>query len=93
MAEIQAIFHLRHPSLVEFVGVCLEPNQVAIITELCLNGSLHSHLHTKPPTPNLKSFNVRRRLAVQLLEGVHYLHSLQPRVVHRDLKSLNVVVR
>jgi len=34
----------------------------------------------------------RQKLSLQVVEGVMFLHSQQPVVVHRDLKSLNVVL-
>jgi serine/threonine protein kinase len=32
------------------------------------------------------------RTALDIASGVHYLHSLNPRVVHRDLKSASILL-
>merc|ERR1719163_1474696 len=52
-------------------------------------GSLHHLLHvSKMKLPMLHCVN----MCLQLADGVVYLHSQTPTVVHRDLKSLNVVL-
>merc|ERR1719401_1584023 len=52
-------------------------------------GSLHKLLHeTKTPLTLAK----QNRIALQVTEGVSFLHSRSPPVVHRDLKSLNIVL-
>jgi len=87
--EIESFRHLRHVRLVNFVGACLEIPNLCIVTEYAPGGSLHHLLHVrKKQLPLLHSTN----MCLQLSEGVNYLHSQQPIVVHRDLKSLNVVL-
>jgi len=52
-------------------------------------GSLHHLLHVRRiqlPLPHALN------MTLQLADGVTYLHSQNPTVVHRDLKSLNVVL-
>ncbi|THH02305.1 hypothetical protein EW145_g6770 [Phellinidium pouzarii] len=34
----------------------------------------------------------RLQLALQVAEGLHYLHSMKPQIIHGDLKSLNVII-
>eukprot|EP00918_Siedleckia_nematoides_P039377 GHVU01085624.1.p1 GENE.GHVU01085624.1~~GHVU01085624.1.p1 ORF type:complete len:372 (-),score=74.34 GHVU01085624.1:285-1262(-) len=94
LREIAAIRELSHPSLVGFAGVCLVDNRVCLVTELCSRGSLHRHLHGGvhgvggPAWP----WETRRRLAMETAEAVLYLHTRNPVTIHRDLKSLNVVL-
>jgi len=89
MREIQAFRHLRHKRLVNFVGACLEVPTLCLVTEYMPGGSLHHLLHVrKLRLPLLHALN----LVLQLAEGVLYLHSQVPCIVHRDLKSLNVVL-
>jgi serine/threonine protein kinase len=35
---------LRHPNIVEFLGVCYEENHLCIVTEFLVNGSLEDLL-------------------------------------------------
>merc|ERR1719436_248564 len=87
--EIESFRHLRHKRLVRFLGACLELPNLCLVTEYMPGGSLHHLLHVrKLRLPSLHCTN----MCLQLADGVMYLHSQNPVVVHRDLKSLNVVL-
>jgi serine/threonine protein kinase len=87
--EIESFRHLRHKRLVSFIGACLEVPNLCLVTEYMPGGSLHHLLHVqKLKLPLLHCIN----MCLQLADGVLYLHSQNPVVVHRDLKSLNVVL-
>lgn len=88
-AEIEAIAELSHPRIVTFVGACLEPTQIALVTELAPGGNLHQALHVRHR--KLKRHE-RFHLATELLEGVQYLHARSPPIAHLDLKSMNLVL-
>lgn len=87
--EVLALRSLSHGRLVSFIGACLRPPDLCIVTEFMAGGSLHHLLH-KAKTP--LTLSQQARLALQICEGVAFLHSLTPPVVHRDLKSLNIVL-
>jgi len=88
-AEILAFRDLRHERLVAFYGACLRHPNYCIVTELMEGGSLHDLLHEKKrPLP----FRTQWNIAKQTCEGVVFLHACTPTVVHRDLKSLNIVL-
>merc|ERR1719326_2478968 len=87
--EIESFRHLRHKRLVSFIGACLEVPNLCLVTEYMPGGSLHHLLHVrKLRLPLLHCTN----MCLQLADGVMYLHSQNPVVVHRDLKSQNVVL-
>jgi len=87
--EIESFRHLEHKRLVCFIGACLEIPNLCLVTEYMPGGSLHHLLHVKKlRLPLLHCLN----MCLQLADGVMYLHSQNPVVVHRDLKSLNVVL-
>ncbi|CAD7970883.1 unnamed protein product [Amoebophrya sp. A120] len=87
--EIESFRHLNHKRLVRFLGACFEHPHLCFITEYMPNGSLYNFLHVrKVKLPTRHSMN----MSMQLCEGVEYLHTRDPVVVHRDLKSLNVVL-
>jgi len=87
--EVAALRSLSHPRLVKFIAAVLQPPNLCIITEFMAGGSLHHLLH-KAKTP--LTVSQQGTIALQVSEGVAFLHSRVPPVVHRDLKSLNIVL-
>lgn len=87
--EVESFRHLKHKRLVTFIGACLEIPHPCLVTEYMAGGSLHHLLHVrKLRLPLLHAIN----MCMQLADGVKYLHSRNPVVVHRDLKTQNVVL-
>jgi serine/threonine protein kinase len=80
---------LRHPSIVMFLGACTKFPNLAIVLEFCSNKSLWSVLQNK--SINL-SWEDRKRIATEIAQGMNYLHSSATPVIHRDLKSLNILL-
>ena len=78
---------MRHPNIVQFLGACFEP-EFCLITEYMDRGSLFSVLHSDR---ELK-WEVRLQFAIDIAKGLLYLHSRSPPIIHRDIKSLNVLV-
>lgn len=62
-----------------------------IVTEYCFGGSLFSLLHEKKSV--VLSNKQKFKIALDVAKGMNYLHtsSNQP-ILHRDLKSLNLLV-
>lgn len=56
---------------------------------LCAGGSLYSLLHERRAA--LKA-SERLSIALHFVAALHYLHSRPTPIVHRDIKSLNIVV-
>lgn len=87
--EVSILSTLRHPNVVLYIGACTAPPNVCILTEWCARGSLHDVLHDY-------SVHLPSKLCVDLAQGIaqgmNYLHSLSPQLIHRDLKSHNILV-
>ncbi|MEA2097023.1 MAG: protein kinase, partial [Candidatus Cloacimonadota bacterium] len=83
--EASIMSALRHPNIVEFYGVCLEP-ECCIVMEYMTSGSLHKLLHSDEEI----TWELRERIALDIAQGLDYLH--ENNVVHRDLKSLNILL-
>mmetsp|Transcript_57612 Transcript_57612/g.135051 ORF Transcript_57612/g.135051 Transcript_57612/m.135051 type:complete len:650 (-) Transcript_57612:25-1974(-) len=87
--EIDSFRHLNHKRLVRFLGACLDLPNLCLVTEYMPGGSLHHLLHVRrQKLPQSHAMN----MCIQIADGVSYLHSQTPTIVHRDLKSLNVVL-
>eukprot|EP00878_Enallax_costatus_P017272 GHUV01018140.1.p1 GENE.GHUV01018140.1~~GHUV01018140.1.p1 ORF type:complete len:339 (+),score=92.76 GHUV01018140.1:890-1906(+) len=80
---------LRHPNVVLFMGAVMQANQLAIVTQFIPRGSLFRLLHRSKA-----DLDPRRRLqmALDVARGMNYLHTSNPAIVHRDLKSPNLLV-
>ncbi|CAL0312374.1 unnamed protein product [Lupinus luteus] len=88
-SEVQIMKRLRHPNVVLFMGAVTRPPNLSIVTEFLPRGSLYRLIHR----PN-NQLDVRRRLrmALDAARGMNYLHNCTPMIVHRDLKSPNLLV-
>ncbi|CAK9141839.1 unnamed protein product [Ilex paraguariensis] len=87
--EINIMRRLRHPNVLLFMGPVYSEEKLAIVTEFLPRGSLFKTLHK-----NNQSLDIRRRLrmALDVARGMNYLHHRNPPIVHRDLKSSNLLV-
>ena len=87
--EVSAMMRLRHPNLVLFMGVCTDRQQI-IVSEYCAGGTLFKLLHERPEVPLTSRQQVK--MMKDIAQGMHYLHSLSPPLIHRDLKTLNLLL-
>ncbi|XP_073158853.1 probable serine/threonine-protein kinase SIS8 isoform X2 [Henckelia pumila] len=88
-SEIQIMKRLRHPNVVLFMGAVTRPPNLSIVTEFLPRGSLYRLIHR----PNNQLDERRRlRMALDTARGMNYLHNCTPVIVHRDLKSPNLLV-
>ncbi|XVF13192.1 hypothetical protein REPUB_Repub08aG0186900 [Reevesia pubescens] len=87
--EIDIMRKLRHPNVLLFMGAVYSQERLAIVTEFLPRGSLFKALHK-----NNQALDVRRRMkmALDVARGMNYLHHRNPPIVHRDLKSSNLLV-
>jgi Protein kinase domain/IPT/TIG domain len=59
---------------------------ICIVTEFMSQGSVHRILHDHSGHPQI-SWQRKLAMAIDVARGMHYLHSCDPVVIHRDLKS------
>ena len=88
--EVAIMSMISHPNVVRFEGACIEQRRdeegvFMIVTELMHQGSLKSVVERSPLTYD-KVF----KYALEIAEGMIFLHSFD--IIHRDLKSENVLV-
>eukprot|EP01113_Clastostelium_recurvatum_P011683 TRINITY_DN1597_c0_g2_i2.p1 TRINITY_DN1597_c0_g2~~TRINITY_DN1597_c0_g2_i2.p1 ORF type:complete len:643 (-),score=161.00 TRINITY_DN1597_c0_g2_i2:74-2002(-) len=79
---------MRSPYVVKFYGAVLEP-KLCMVMEFCGRGSLYHVLKDETQTIGWSQFF---HFALQTVEGTAALHSWVPPIVHRDLKTLNLLV-
>lgn len=74
------------------MGATADQGHPVIVTEFCHGGTLFEVLHEqKKSTPDI-SFKLRWRWACDIAKGMNFMHSLKPPLMHRDLKSLNLLL-
>ncbi|KAI3493420.1 hypothetical protein L1887_41810 [Cichorium endivia] len=89
-SEVHLLRSLKHNNIIKFFDSWVDHNKkdVNMITELFTSGSLRQY-RKKHKTVDLKAI---KNWARQILNGLHYLHSQNPPVIHRDLKCDNIFV-
>ena len=88
--EVSSLVLLYHPYLVLLMGAIAEPFNLSIVTEFCKGGNLFELLYKKPNV-NL-TWELKKKILLQIAVGMNYLHTNNPPVLHRDLKSLNILL-
>ncbi|KAG8093113.1 hypothetical protein GUJ93_ZPchr0012g20790 [Zizania palustris] len=87
--EVSLMKKLRHPNILLFMGAVTSPHRLCIVTEFLPRGSLFGLLQR-----NNTKLDWRRRvhMALDIARGMNYLHHSSPPIIHRDLKSSNLLV-
>jgi len=80
--------NISHPNLVQCFDATTRPPYI-IVSEYCAGGSLYDLLHK---TKQELTWRQRLQILLDIAEGMEYLHSLVPIILHRDLKSCNVLL-
>lgn len=93
MVEMKLMSKLRHNNVVSFLGASIASPHLAIILEFMPGGSLYRAIHRRRrnnlgPFPLLKSLWI----AFGIAKGMTYLHAQYPVIIHRDLKSPNILL-
>lgn len=88
-SEVEIMSVLRHPNICRLLGACMEPPHRALVVELLQRGSLWGVLRM-----NRKSIDqeMRSRFIYDTAKGMSYLHHFERPILHRDLKSPNLLV-
>ncbi|KAL4160729.1 hypothetical protein PRNP1_001291 [Phytophthora ramorum] len=93
VSELNLLASLSHRCILTLIGACWdeELTDIQIVMEYMDSGDLLSVLRKSPPSV-LTWENGKATYCVQVCEAVYYLHSLQPALIHRDIKSRNILV-
>lgn len=93
MQESLIFSKLRHPNLTLFIGVCTNSSTPALVTEYMRGGSLWDVIHPRNPSQVVSiSWEKRLKIMKDVAKGAAFLHGCRPPIIHRDLKSHNVLL-
>jgi hypothetical protein len=88
--EIKLVARLDHPNIVALVGVAwTHEADLQALTEFIDNGDLRDYLLR---STHFEWSASKIGIAIGIIDALAYVHSFLPPIVHRDLKSRNVLL-
>ncbi|KAJ8576062.1 hypothetical protein ON010_g3150 [Phytophthora cinnamomi] len=94
LTEVKMMTVMDHPRVVEFVGVSWNNlMDLCVVTEFMAGGDLRAWLSDCVDNNYPVGFDYTKvKIATHVAHALAYLHSLTPSVIHRDLKSRNILL-
>lgn len=93
--ECQLMINLRHPHIVQFLGLCSLPGSwmPALVMEKMFT-NLHEVLDPEYPSQNKTYLPLSLKCSILhgIASGVSFLHAHNPPIIHRDLSAKNVLL-
>ncbi|KAF8504106.1 kinase-like domain-containing protein [Gautieria morchelliformis] len=87
LSEARIWAELEHPRILEFYGICEYGTlSLFMVSPFLENGNITHYLSDIAPNAD------RRCLLIESAEGLLYLHTRQPPVLHGDLKGANILI-
>ncbi|GJV63871.1 kinase-like domain, phloem protein 2-like protein [Tanacetum coccineum] len=88
--EVRMLSSYKHDNLISLLGYCNEGNEMILMYEYASRGSLERVLNDAALT-----WTQRLKICLGAAEGLRFLHDpkgTQQRVLHRDIKSANILL-
>ncbi|KAG1703518.1 hypothetical protein DVH05_007465 [Phytophthora capsici] len=94
LAEVKMMATMEHPHIVEFIGVAWDSlTNMCVVLEFMAGGDLKALLSDYQEQEIPMGFNRDKlKIALHIAHALTYMHSLDPPIIHRDLKSKNVLL-
>ncbi|XWS77371.1 hypothetical protein CRYUN_Cryun01aG0255600 [Craigia yunnanensis] len=88
--EIEILSKIQSSRLVNLLGFTNGAKDRLLVIEFMSNGTLYDVLHSNSSRP--LNWGRRIRLSLQIAKALETLHSQKPPIIHRDVKSANVLI-
>ncbi|KAG6951667.1 hypothetical protein JG687_00013470 [Phytophthora cactorum] len=94
LAEAKLTATLDHPHIVTFIGVAWDSlSDLCVVLELMEGSDLRTLLNKYQASNHPVGFDTKKlAIALNVCQALTYIHSLMPPVIHRDLKSRNILL-
>uniref|UniRef100_H3GMR2 Protein kinase domain-containing protein n=1 Tax=Phytophthora ramorum TaxID=164328 RepID=H3GMR2_PHYRM len=94
LTEAKMTASMDHPHIVTFVGVAWDSlSDLCVVLEFMDGGDLRSLLNQYEATKHPVGIDREKAtIALHVCHALTYLHSLIPPIIHRDLKSRNILL-
>lgn len=84
---------LNHPYLLRLYGcTSTDSPELLLVYEFVSNGTLVDHLHSGRKGPKGLPWDTRLKIVVQIAQALAFLRSVDPPILHRDVKSSNILL-
>ncbi|PON52657.1 Serine/threonine protein kinase [Parasponia andersonii] len=100
-SELEILGKLRHRNIAHVLGYCVSGADRILIFELFENGDLNLNLHDLWSSSERNymsharfplSWETRQKIVKGVANGLAYIHGLDKPIIHRDIKSSNVLL-
>jgi len=88
--EVAIMTKVQHPNLVGLIGICSIAPPLRVVTEYCSGGCCFELLHNQEEI--VLSLYQQCKMCQDVAKAMEYLHKFNPPIIHRDLKSLNLLL-
>ncbi|MFS7989915.1 putative protein kinase RLK-Pelle-LRR-I-1 family [Helianthus anomalus] len=85
--EVEVHLEYKHENIIGLVGYCDENGKKILVYEYASNGSLDRHL-----TDASITWTKRLKIGIEIATGLDFLHGGGYPVIHRDVKSANILL-
>ncbi|KAI3703528.1 hypothetical protein L1987_73669 [Smallanthus sonchifolius] len=89
--EVMMLSEYKHENLISLKHFCIEGDEMILVYEYASRGSLDRYLSDA----STLTWTQRLKICVGVARGLHFLHDpkkRQQRVLHRDIKSANILL-
>ena len=87
--EAELLSKCNFPAIVSFYGSCVSAKSVYLVLEYVKGADLFDYIHENKTL----TWKEKIEICVQASSAVNYIHTLQPKIIHNDIKCSNFLIK